>query len=876
MIGEQSIPQCAAGKILGHYRIVEKIGAGGMGEVYRAHDEHLARDVAIKVLPPGTLIDESARKHFHKEALILSQLTHPNITTIHDFDTQQGVDFLVMEYIPGITLSEKVAGRPLAEKEVLRLGVQLAEGLSAAHEHGAVHRDLKPGNLQVTSDGRLKILDFGLAKLRLPVTDSAATGSLSETQGMAGTVPYMAPEQLLGAEIDARTDIHAVGAVLYEMATGQRPFGEVERSQLIGAILHTPPLSPTVLNPSLSPELGRIIGKCLEKEPENRYQYAKELAVDLRCVGRDKESGHSAAEAPPLTPQRSSFSRHWKPIAATAGVVTVLLLGAAFWLFRFARGAPGGLVLTSTRQLTYLGAVGGRILTDGRRIYFANGAKNPLHYVSVNGGEATVIPSPLSRWVGTLHISHDGAYLLINALYGPKGGIESPIWLVDVNSGAARKLGDIEGQDAAFAPDGKTIVVAKDRSLYLTDTQGANPVKLAEAPGKVSWPRWSPDGQRLRFTVWDGTKLSDTLWELSSGGALHQLFAGWKKASSLCCGEWTADGKYYLFNGDRQYWWVSERSVFGHSEPALLTTIGNGVYSAVPSPLGNTIYAGVALGAGWDIFKWDLKPNHTPSLLYPEMKVGVLGFSRDGQWVAYGHKAPTGYELWRARADGTDKVQLTTAFDWIYIVRFSPDGRKIAIMAVQPHGLYKIYWVSADGSALHEIPGPNLVQADPTWSPDSQSIMFGLPPELFGGGGSEVVRHLYLYDLRSDKTTEVHGSTGLFSPRWSPDGRYIAAMTADLQGMSLLDTTTSEWRSLTRHSTDNPFWSLDSTWVYFNDIGSTGLWRIHVGDGRLEELGPIPLPPGYTFCRAEAFAPDETAVLRCADSRTDIFALDYK
>jgi len=281
------------GQTLGHYRIVEKIGAGGMGEVYRARDEHLARDVAIKVLPPGTLIDESARKRFHKEALILSQLNHPNVATIHDFDTQQGVDFLVMEYIPGITLSEKVAAGSLPEKEILRLGVQLAEGLAAAHEHKVVHRDLKPGNLRVTSDGRLKILDFGLAKLRLPVTASATTESVSETQAMAGTLPYMAPEQLLGVEIDARTDIHAAGSALYEMATGRRPFGEVERSQLIGAILRQAPEPPRQLNPQVSAELERIIGKCLEKEMENRYQSAKELAVDLRrrssgiqCVNR--------------------------------------------------------------------------------------------------------------------------------------------------------------------------------------------------------------------------------------------------------------------------------------------------------------------------------------------------------------------------------------------------------------------------------------------------------------------------------------------------------------------------------------------------------------------------------------------------------------
>jgi serine/threonine protein kinase len=308
---------------LGHYRIVEKIGAGGMGEVYRARDEHLARDVAIKVLPPGTLIDESARKHFHKEALILSQLNHPNVATIHDFDTQQGVDFLVMEYIPGTTLSEKVAAGPLPEKEVLRLGVQLAEGLSAAHEHGVVHRDLKPGNLRLSSDGRLKILDFGLATLRRPVTETAATESFSETQTMAGTLPYMAPEQLLGGEIDARTDIHAAGSVLYEMATGQRPFANVERSQLIGAILRRPPRSPTALNPRLSPELVRIAGKCLEKEPENRYQSAKELAIDLRRMG-ELSSFLISAPSPSRFPWR----------LASTGFVIMLALAAAVVLGR--------------------------------------------------------------------------------------------------------------------------------------------------------------------------------------------------------------------------------------------------------------------------------------------------------------------------------------------------------------------------------------------------------------------------------------------------------------------------------------------------------------------------------------------------------------
>src|ERR1017187_6292799 len=319
----QSVGQDAlVGQTLGHYCIVEKIGAGGMGEVFRAHDQHLDPDVAIKFRPPGTRGDESAHKRFHKEALALSKLNHPNIATIPDFDTQRGVDFLVMEYIPGIMLSEKLAARLLPEKEVISLGTQLAEGLSAAHERGVVHRDLKPGNLRLTADGRLKILDFGLARLRLPVTPTATTERLSETQTMAATLPYMAPEQLLGGEIEARTAIHTAGEVLYEMATGQQPFAQMERSQLIGAILHRPPRPATALNPRLSPELERIISKCLEKEPENRYQSAKELAIDLRRFALP--AGSRALASSPASKRRS-----WL-VPACFGLTLLALLLVSF------------------------------------------------------------------------------------------------------------------------------------------------------------------------------------------------------------------------------------------------------------------------------------------------------------------------------------------------------------------------------------------------------------------------------------------------------------------------------------------------------------------------------------------------------------------
>ena len=224
------------GQTLGHYHIVAKIGAGGMGEVYRAHDEQLDRDVALKVLPAGTLAGEAARRQFRKEALALAKLNHPNIETVFEFSTQDGVDFLAMELIPGSSLSEKLKVGPLPGEEIVHLGIQFVEGLTVAHEQGVVHRDLKPGNLMITPEGRLKILDFGLAKLLNPAQDLDVTQSITSGAGpVSGTLPYMAPEQLRGDPVDSRSDIYAAGAVLYEMATGNRPFPQTPQSHVDGS-----------------------------------------------------------------------------------------------------------------------------------------------------------------------------------------------------------------------------------------------------------------------------------------------------------------------------------------------------------------------------------------------------------------------------------------------------------------------------------------------------------------------------------------------------------------------------------------------------------------------------------------------------------------
>jgi len=272
------------GRTLAHYRILEKIGEGGQGEVYRAHDERLDRDVALKVLPVGTLADESARKRFRREALILSKLNHPNIAIVHDFDTKDGIDFLVMEFISGVALNDLLAAGPRREQEVIQLGGQVAEALIEAHEQKVVHCDLKPGNIRITSKGSTKVLDFGISRLLRSASETTTTDSFIQTHGVAGTLPYMAPEQLRGEAVDGRTDIYALGAVLYEMATGKRPFCEEFAPRLADAILHHAPVSPSVVNAGVSPELERTILKCLDKNPERRYQSAEGLRADLELL----------------------------------------------------------------------------------------------------------------------------------------------------------------------------------------------------------------------------------------------------------------------------------------------------------------------------------------------------------------------------------------------------------------------------------------------------------------------------------------------------------------------------------------------------------------------------------------------------------------
>jgi serine/threonine protein kinase len=316
-MSSMSEPEAEGIRTLSHYRLLESIGSGGMGVVYRAWDERLERIVAIKVLPSGRLADETARRQFRHEALALSRLNHPNIATIHDFDTDGGVDFLVMEYIDGASLGHRERTGGLSDGEVRHIGVQLAHGLRAAHEHGVIHGDLKPGNLRLTQDGRLKILDFGLARLLEPAGLDEA--DRTRTFEVAGTLPYMAPERLQGGGIDIRTDIYAAGAVLYELASGQPLFPGTRGPELWNAILTREPCAPRANNPGISEPLDAVIRTALAKDPTRRQQSADELARHLEML-----------ESPAAQPPPGWWRRRAAAIGLASGVLA--LAAAAFVL----------------------------------------------------------------------------------------------------------------------------------------------------------------------------------------------------------------------------------------------------------------------------------------------------------------------------------------------------------------------------------------------------------------------------------------------------------------------------------------------------------------------------------------------------------------
>ena len=530
------------------------------------------------------------------------------------------------------------------------------------------------------------------------------------------------------------------------------------------------------------------------------------------------------------------------------------------------------------------------IVTDGLRLYFGeaadSGMRSTLAQVSASGGETSSVPAPFQQNIELGDIASNRSNLLLQTFFA--GESEMPLWILPALGGVPRRVGDMLGRDAAWSPNGERIAFAKGQELYVCNVDGTHAQRLASASGPIRWPRWSPRGSILRFTVgdargWTGTSIEEVSVE---GGRPHSLLPGWKGLGFPCCGNWTPDGKYYVFqsrsvlrtdNWRTDIWALRNRTGpfrKGDDKPVKLTAGPMEFRSPVSSVDGKRLFV-IGEQRRGKLMRFESKSRQFVPYLggVSALEVDV---SKDDQWVTY-VSYPEGV-LWRSRVDGSERLQLSSLPMQANLPRWSPDGTRIAFSATVPGEPDRIYVVAADGGSPVQFTARSHFETDPNWSPDQKSIMFGGEPWFEGDAlGSDGI---HMVDLKTRQVSTLSGSEGLFSPHWSPDGRYATATSLNSQKLMIFDFSTRKWADLAMGPVAFPNWSRDGSYIYFINpyIAEPAVYRVRISDRKLELVTSVTRQRlGWSIAgKWMGLAADDSPLVLRDTGSEEIYALDWQ